>query len=125
MRASLAACVFALLSFASVHASPIEDTIENYDLTGIPGVVPNNDTASPGVHPNMHENAIALHEDSASSCGSKWYQTRCKFTCPCGWYYYESGPHKCNGLCYDVKHVGCRGSCPKGTKTYCGTCSKN
>ncbi|KAJ2963236.1 hypothetical protein NQZ79_g1731 [Umbelopsis isabellina] len=69
MRVSLTACVFALLSVTFVHASPIEDTIENYDLTGIPGVVPHNDTASPGLHPNLHEDAIALHEDSASSSG--------------------------------------------------------
>jgi hypothetical protein len=123
MRFSAAVCTIVLASLASVQASPIEDTVENYELPGIQGVELHNDIASPGLHPSLHEDAITLHEDSSKSCGSHWYQTRCSYTCPCGWYYYESGPHKCNGLCYDSKRVGCYGSCPKNTHTYCGTCS--
>jgi hypothetical protein len=119
MRFSIAATALAIVSLASVQASPVENEIAKYEIMGshhdaiqtLPG---QNYTSAPA-----HLNAAA-----ASSCGSKWYYTRCNYYCPCGWYYYNSGSKKCNGYCYDTKHKGCKGTCPSGTHTYCGTCKK-
>ncbi|CAO3673603.1 unnamed protein product [Umbelopsis ramanniana] len=118
MRFSVVASALALASVASVFAQDVSPDITSFELFDH-----SNEIAT---LQGQHLTPTDDHNDATTSktCGSTWYLTRCNYYCPCGWYYYYSGSRKCNGLCYDNNRKGCKGTCPKGTHTYCGTCSK-
>ncbi|KAH8552413.1 hypothetical protein BGW37DRAFT_488955 [Umbelopsis sp. PMI_123] len=118
MRFSIIATALALVSVGSVLAQDDQPDITAFELA--------DHSDSVATLPGQNLTNTATHSDAtnAKSCGSTWYYTRCNYYCPCGWYYYYTGSKKCNGICYDFNNKGCRGTCPKGTHTYCGTCSK-
>ncbi|KAI8062083.1 hypothetical protein BC940DRAFT_336655 [Gongronella butleri] len=96
-----------------VAATPLSNPLLELELSD--SVLIRNDIASLEPRDDLpQENPL----QARAQCSTPWYVTKCKFLCPCGWYYKTN----CERRCYDRARVGCHHKCPSNWPTRCHKC---